>query len=197
MEQAQSEILIESAYLILTDRQLQAVSDMADRKLDIAALTNSLATNDLVTNHSGYARWRRAMLEQGIELHELRPDAPACQHWVAVNAACQGGEVSLHSKAVVLDRQTLFVGSFNVNLRSIYLNGETALVIQSPELASSVAEDIRYAMEPDNSWRVELDSGQGLVWRSEDGNIDHEPEVGLWRRAMSRMLSWLPIEKYL
>ncbi|MBU2954317.1 phospholipase D family protein [Marinobacter sp. F3R08] len=197
VEEAQSEVLIESAYLILTDQQLQAIGDMADRTLDIAALTNSLATNDLVTNHSGYARWRPAMLEQGIELHELRPDAPACQHWVAVSAACQGGEVSLHSKAVVLDRKTLFVGSFNVNLRSIYLNGETALVIQSPELASSVAEDIRYAMEPENSWRVELDSAQGLVWHSEDGNTDHEPEVGFWRRAMSRMLSWLPIEKYL
>ena len=194
---ARSEILIESAYLILTDHQLSAMSDIGRGRLQVAALTNSLATNDLVTNHSGYARWRRAMLEQGIELHELRPDAPACQRWVAASAACEGGEVSLHSKAVVFDRETLFIGSFNVNLRSIYLNGETVLVIKSPELAGAVADDIRYAMEPRNSWRVELNGQDELVWRSEGQEVQHEPEVGFWRRAMSRMLSWLPIEKYL
>ena len=95
--------MIESAYLILTDNQLKAVDGIGNGRLEVAALTNSLATNDLVTNHSGYARWRRAMLEQGIELHELRSDAPACQRWVAASAACDGGEVSLHSKAVVFD----------------------------------------------------------------------------------------------
>jgi putative cardiolipin synthase len=197
VEDARSEILIESAYLILTDNQLKAVDGIGNGRLEVAALTNSLATNDLVTNHSGYARWRRAMLQQGIELHELRPDAPACQRWVAASAACDGGEVSLHSKAVVFDRETLFIGSFNVNLRSIYLNGETVLVIKSPELAGAVADDIRYAMEPRNSWKVELNGQQELVWRSEGQEVQHEPEVGFWRRAMSRMLSWLPIEKYL
>ncbi|MGC8121056.1 phospholipase D family protein [Marinobacter sp. VGCF2001] len=197
VERARSEILIESAYLILTDEQLQAVNDLGKSELEVAAVTNSLATNDLVTNHSGYARWRRAMLAQGMELHELRPDAPACKRWVEALAACDGGEVSLHSKAVVFDRNTLFIGSFNVNLRSIYLNGETALVIRSPELAGGVADDIRYAMEPVNSWRVDLNDSNELVWRSEGEDLYHEPEVGFWRRAMSRMLSWLPIEKYL
>ena len=98
---------------------------------------------------------------------------------------------------MVFDRETLFIGSFNVNLRSIYLNGETVLVIKSPELADAVADDIRYAMEPRNSWRVELNGQDELVWRSEGQEVQHEPEVGFWRRAMSRMLSWLPIEKYL
>ena len=98
---------------------------------------------------------------------------------------------------MVFDRETLFIGSFNVNLRSIYLNGETVLVIKSPELAGAVADDIRYAMEPRNSWRVELNGQDELVWRSEGQEVQHEPEVGFWRRAMSRMLSWLPIEKYL
>ncbi|WP_228128481.1 phospholipase D family protein [Marinobacter daepoensis] len=197
VENAGSEILIESAYLILTDEQLQALSQRRSGELDVAALTNSLATNDLVTNHSGYARWRRAMLEQGIELHELRPDAPACQRWVAAQEACKGGEVSLHSKAVVFDRETLFIGSFNVNLRSIYLNGETILVIRSPELAAAVADDIRYAMAPENSWQVVLNDRDELVWHQGAQTIPHEPEVGFWRRAMSRVLSWLPIEKYL
>ncbi len=197
LDEVQSEILIESAYLILTDDQLHQVSAVEERNVKVAALTNSLASNDLVTNHSGYARWRGAMLERGMELHELRPDARDCELWMPAASACSHGGVSLHSKAVVLDRKTLFIGSFNVNLRSIYLNGETALVIRSPELASAVARDIRFAMEPGNSWQVQLDSDGDMVWRSGDLEVHHEPEVGLWRRTMSRILSWLPIEKYL
>src|SRR5690554_7382467 len=150
IESARQEILIESAYLILADEQLNGLDNLGNQGLKVAGLTNSLATNDLVTNHSGYARWRREMLEQGFELYELRPHAPACKHWVASRPACEQGAVSLHSKAVVFDRETLFIGSFNVNLRSIYLNGETVLIIHSPELATAVAEDIRYAMAPEN-----------------------------------------------
>ena len=197
IESARKEILIESAYLILADEQLNGLDNLGNHRLKVAAITNSLATNDLVTNHSGYARWRRDMLEQGFDLYELRPDAPACKRWVANEQACDNGVVSLHSKAVVFDRETLFIGSFNVNLRSIYLNGETVLVIRSPKLAHAVAEDIERAMAPENSWRVSLNGQGSLVWQSRDGEVYQEPESGFWRRAASRMLSWLSIEKYL
>jgi putative cardiolipin synthase len=137
------------------------------------------------------------MLEHGMELYELRPDSPACRRWVAEDIACQRGGVTLHSKAVVFDRETLFIGSFNVNLRSIYLNGETILIIHSPEMAQTVADDIRYAMAPENSWQVSLNENGELIWQSGEESYDHEPQVGLWTRMKSRFLSWLPISKYL
>lgn len=191
------EILIESAYLILAEEQLKLL-DIDERKgLRIAALTNSLATNDLVTNHAGYARWRHYMLEQGLRIHELKPDAEACQQWLETDGFCSSGQVSLHSKSVVFDRSTLVVGSFNVNLRSIYLNGETVLIIHSPELAERVAREINSVMEPENSWEVSLDESGDMQWRSAEETYGSEPMVGWWRRAQSRFLSWLPIEKYL
>ena len=195
--QAETEILVESAYFVLADEQLEDLRDVVKPGLSILAITNSLASNDLVTNHSAYARWREEMLESGIELYELRPDAKGCEAWVSSQAACDNGAVSLHSKAVVFDQSTLFVGSLNVNLRSIYLNGETVLIIQSPEMAKAVAADIRHSMTPENSWQVTLDKGGDLLWRSSDQQVDHEPDVGFWRRAKSRFLSWLPLEKYL
>lgn len=196
-QSAGQEILIESAYLILTEEQLKLL-DVGDRQgLEVAALTNSLATNDLVTNHAGYARWRRYMLEQGISIYELKPGAEACQQWLNTDGFCSSGQVSLHSKSVVFDRETLVVGSFNVNLRSIYLNGETVLIIHSPELAERVAGDIRSVMHPRNSWEVSLDDNGDLQWRSDEESYTSEPTVGWWRRAKSRFLSWLPVEKYL
>ena len=198
VQQANSEILVESAYLNLGDRQLELMSDLNARKVKVAALTNSLATNDLITNHAGYARCRPEILSQGVELFEIRPDAEACKFWVESAQHGNHGSMSLHAKSVVIDRRTLFVGSFNINLRSIYLNGETALIIRSPELAERVADEIHLAMSKANSWQVTREPNGKLQWVSSDGVLcTHEPSVNWWRRLQSRFISLMPIEKFL
>ncbi len=194
---AQEEVLIESAYLILTHEQLAQFDDLQRRDVRVAALTNSLASNDLVTNHSGYARWRPEMLRQGLVIHELRPDPANCPVWLASGDFCTGGAVGLHSKSAVFDRKIVVIGSFNVNLRSIFLNGETLLIIHSPELAGRLAQDIDIAMAPANSWHVRLDDDGELSWQGVDGDHSREPAVGWWRRFTSSLLALLPIEKYL
>jgi len=178
VDQTESEILIESAYFILGADQLDVLARLRARGVRVAALTNSLASNDLVTNHAGYARWRPDMLAQGLELYELRPDAAACRVWIMATDYCdRGGRVSLHAKSAVFDRRTLYIGSFNVNLRSICLNGETVLIIHSPELAQRVAADIETGMAPDNSWQVSRDADGRLRWSSGTGTVwSHEPK---------------------
>jgi len=198
VQHANSEILVESAYLILGNKQLELMSDLNARNVKVAALTNSLATNDLTPNHAGYTRCRPELLSQGVELFELRPDAEACKLWVEPAEYCDHGAMSLHAKSVVVDRRTLFVGSFNINLRSIYLNGETALIIHSPELAEQVANDIRLAMGRPNSWQVTCDVNGKLQWVSSDEVLwNHEPAVNWWRRLLSRFISLMPIEFFL
>jgi putative cardiolipin synthase len=194
---SKSEVLIESAYLVLAERQLELVEELKARGVRVAAITNSLATNDVTANHAAYARWRPEMVQSGMELHELRPDAGACSLWIETPDYCRHGAVSLHAKSAVFDRKVLYVGSFNFNLRSAYLNGETVLVIYSPELAQRVAEDIELAMKLDNSWRVTDPDGR-LQWIYREGDIgDREPAVTWWRRFTSHLISILPIEKYL
>jgi putative cardiolipin synthase len=199
---ARHEILLESAYLILDAQTLAEAARLTAGGVGIRALTNSLASNDLVTNHSGYARNRRAMLESGLQLFELRPDAGACQRLVSTAGGCENGrEFSLHSKSMVVDRRTVYVGSFNINLRSTYLNSETALIIDSPVLAERIAASIEELMAPDSSWQVLRRSSGGLEWRTETaaGPVvrTHEPETGLWRRFQSRFYRMFPLEKYL
>lgn len=199
---AQREILLESAYLILNDGSLSEWAELTARGVSIRALTNSLASNDLVTNHSGYARHRKAMLESGMKLFELRPDAGACQRLIAATGGCtEGREFSLHSKSLVLDRRIVYVGSFNINLRSTYLNSETALIIDSPVLARQIAESIEELMAPDSSWQVLRSASGGLEWRTETASgpvlATHEPMTGFWRRVESRVYRLFPMEKYL
>jgi putative cardiolipin synthase len=196
------EILMESAYLILDDGSLAEVAKLAAGGVTIRALTNSLASNDLVTNHSGYARHRKAMLAGGIELFELRPDAGACQRLVTTAGGCTDGrEFALHSKSMVLDRRVVYVGSFNINLRSTYLNSETALIIDSPVLAERIAASIEELMAPDSSWQVLRSASGSLEWRTATASgpvvVTHEPMTGSWLRFKSRFFRMLPMEKYL
>ena len=199
---AREEILVESAYFILGDDSLAETARLHAAGVRLKTLTNSLASNDLVTNHSGYARRRSAMLDAGIELYELRPDAAACQKLVRTSRACEGAAgFSLHSKSLVVDRRVVYVGSFNVNLRSTYLNSEIALIVESPELAAQVAESINELQRPDNSWQVVRADDGGLEWRTErNGALVrewHEPMTSAWRRFQSRLLRLFPLEKYL
>jgi putative cardiolipin synthase len=199
---SEKEILVESAYFIITDEMLQRVDPLLEQNIRIRALTNSLVTTDVWTIHAGYTRNRKKMIQRGIELFEFRPDAASCRQLV-VNGQldCAGFLFSLHAKSVVFDRKVVYVGSFNLNPRSRYLNTETALIVHSPALAERIAQDIEENMQPENSWRVILNDAGKLEWHARTDGQDsvgtHEPQAGPWLRFKSYIFSLLPVEKYL
>ncbi|MGF1703275.1 phospholipase D-like domain-containing protein [Photobacterium makurazakiensis] len=195
--QADHEVLLESAYLIFDDRQLEDAQALSNNGIQIKALTNSMASNDLVTNHSGYAGRRRDMLDHGIQLFELKPDANLCEESTRDLSKCAPTTAyGLHAKSVVFDRRVSGIGSFNFNLRSTYLNTESLLVIENQSVAESLAEDIEQAMDEDNSWRLDLHEGE-VRWYSGSKSWESEPETGWWDRTKSGFLQLFPIEKYL
>ncbi|MEO8444448.1 MAG: phospholipase D family protein [Gammaproteobacteria bacterium] len=199
---ARQDILVESAYFILGDQSLAEAARLHAAGVRLRVLTNSLASNDLVTNHSGYARRRPAMLDAGIELYELRPDAAACRRLITLSRACDHGPAfSLHAKSLVLDRRVVYIGSFNLNLRSAYLNSETALIVSSPELALQLSASVDELLQPDSSWRVTRAPAGGLLWTTAvDGRTvqeSREPMTSTWRRFTSRVYRLFPLEKYL
>jgi len=195
--QSDQKILLESAYLIFDDRQLEALQILTRKGVEIKALTNSMASNDLVTNHSGYAGRRRDMLEQGIQLFELKPDTKLCEESTRDLSKCAPTSAyGLHAKSIVFDRRVAVIGSFNFNLRSTYLNTESLLVIESHRVAESLADDMEVAMNEENSWRLNLFEGK-IRWYSGEKIWENEPETKLSERIKSRLLQLLPIEEYL
>jgi len=195
--QSDQEVLLESAYLIFDDRQLEALQSLTRKGIQIKALTNSMASNDLITNHSGYAGRRWDMLDHGIQLFELKPDTNLCKASTRDIAKCAPTTAyGLHAKSIVFDKRIAVIGSFNFNLRSTYLNTESLLVIESNNVAQNLADDIEQAMNEDNSWRLNLFEGE-IRWYSGDKIWENEPETDLSERIKSRFLQLLPIEKYL
>ena len=201
LEQTSSRVLVESAYFTVMDEPLARVEALLQRGIEIDVLTNSLASTDVWTIHAGYTRNRKELLKRGVKLHEFRIDADSC-HTLVDNEDldCSRFRYSLHAKSVVFDRKVVFVGSFNLNPRSQYLNTETALIVHSPALAQCIADDIETNMSRANSWELGLDESGELQWRSEfDGElvtVGSEPQVGLWDRVKTYLLSFIPLEKY-
>ena len=156
-----------------------------------------MVSNDLVTNHSGYAGRRYDMLNNGIQLFELKPDTTLCNKSTRDLAKCAPTTAyGLHAKSAVFDRKLAVIGSFNFNLRSTYLNTESLLVIENKSVAENLADDMEQVMDEDNSWRLQLDEGN-IYWYSGQNKWEVEPETALSRRIKSRLLQLLPIEKYL
>lgn len=77
LDTLQSEILVESAYFVTQDKAVDAVKKLTERGIRARVLTNSLASNDVVAAHAGHAKRRKQLVESGMELYELRPDAGA------------------------------------------------------------------------------------------------------------------------
>jgi putative cardiolipin synthase len=195
--QAQHEVLLESAYLIFDERQLNDWRKLTLNGVVVKALTNSMASNDLVTNHSGYAGRRKEMLQQGIQLFELKPETPLCiQSTKDLSKCAPETAYGLHAKSIVFDRKLAVIGSFNFNLRSTYLNTESLLIIENDSIAQNLSDDMKVAMSDENSWSLNLHKGQ-INWHSGNKMWESEPETHLSERIISSFLQLLPIEKYL
>jgi cardiolipin synthase C len=194
---AQKELLIESAYFVLRDPAVQFATDLIERGVRIRVLTNSLASNDVAAAHAGYEKHRRELLQAGVELYELRPDAGQLRREWTVT----GGHsiAALHTKAVVFDRETVFVGSFNLDPRSADLNTEVGLLIDSPELAAQVTEFLNTGVSPENAYHVTLNERGRLRWTTEeDGRplvFRNEPDTRWWKRFVADVIKVLPIDQ--
>lgn len=195
------EILIESAYFIPDERTLAAIEMLRERGVDVTLLTNSLASNDVIAAHAGYAVKRRRLLELGVRLFEVRSRAARLASTISGTQA--GSQASLHSKAAVLDRSTVFIGTLNFDPRSLYINTEIGLIVESEALAREVASVIEQALDGSTSFHVRLEPqgpGGAIRWHasgSGDEVVTHEPEAGRLRRLLCWFYERIPLHHWL
>lgn len=158
----------------------------------VRIVTNSLAANDVAAVHGGYSRYRKKLLEGGVELWELKP-----QRAGAVESSLFGSSgASLHTKAVTADGEVLFVGSFNLDPRSVSLNTEQGVIVHDPGLAAQLQSLFSRMASGSRSWRVTLQEGR-LQWSDEFGDYDAEPVASGWRRFQAWLTRVLPVESQL
>ncbi len=192
---AQSELLITNAYIIPADRGVKAMDDLSKRGVKIKVLTNSLASHDVPAVNSHYKRWRKPLLESGVELYETRHDA-AIQPLVADTAPIKAEFMGLHVKALVVDRKRSYIGSMNLDPRSVGINSEMGAVIESPSLAKELAKQMERDMRPENAWQVQFDEHGKLRWVSGDTITTSQPARSQWQRIQDLFFMLFPADQY-
>lgn len=193
-----SELILISAYFVPGEYGMRYLTGKADAGVSVKLLTNSLEATDVPAVHGGYAPYRRALLEHGVQLFELRrqPGDPSASRGLSFQGSSNS---SLHSKAIVFDKRKTFVGSFNFDPRSVLWNTEVGVMVDSPKLAEYTRELAFQGMAPALSYQPRVEQGK-VVWVTEDNGqihtLDREPGDA-WRRFNAWISKAVGLEKML
>lgn len=192
IDEVEHDLLLVSAYFIPTPPLTSAIERATRRGVRVRIYTNSLGSNNHVSAHAAYVRHRPSLLEAGAELYELRSDAYSRELYM--DPAVADALLGLHEKGALFDSCCLFVGSANMDPRSLRLNTEVGLLIDSPELNAKLRQLLAVDLLPKNAWRVALDSNGDVEWIGEQGAQSHTPPASFYLRAQSWFFGLFPIE---
>jgi putative cardiolipin synthase len=191
-ERAESEILIFTPYFIPGKDGIELFRSLIDKGIRIVVLTNSLATNNHTSVHSSYSSYRKRLLQAGVELWEARVDAART---VRDDGSVELEHLTLHTKGIIIDRRYTFVGSLNLDPRSIDINTEMGVMIDSRDLAISLADNAERRI-PGLAYQLKLDDKNKISWHATiDGQQvveTREPQTSGWRRFQAWFLKIAP-----
>ena len=193
IEAADEELILVSAYLIPTPVLEQAIEQAEDRGVRVRILTNSLRSNNHVAAHSAYRHHLHRLVHHGAEVHEVRVFAKDRALYMAEPVSDK--HLGLHSKLLVIDDDLSFIGSANLDPRSLRLNTEMGLLIRSSEFNRLVREVIDLDFHQRNAWHLQQQQDGSLLWVADDTVLDQQPAESALQRLEDWFLSVLPIEE--
>lgn len=192
LQQAQSEVILFTPYFIPRKGGIELLRELTQKGVRVVVVTNSLATNNHTSVHSAYASYRKDLLRAGVELWEARVNA-------AQRTNADGSEelekLTLHTKGILIDRRWLFVGSLNLDPRSIDINTEMGVFIDSEEMAQQIiasgsvniprmAYQLRLGEDNKITWHATIDGEQVVETR--------DPLTSRWTRFKAWFLKIAP-----
>lgn len=139
MSQAEERVVFQSPYVVCNSWMYDRLTWLADTVPDIRILLNSVENGDNFVASSDYLRHKDEVAATGIQLYEY------------------DGGISNHGKSVLIDGDLSVVGSYNLDLRSTYLDTELMLVVQSEGLNQELDGYLK-AMEEDSRKIIDADT---------------------------------------
>jgi len=195
----QKELLIFSPYFVPGVEGTKNLSELSRSGVRVRILTNSLASTDVGIVHSGYSKYRHALLRAGVELYEVNKKF---DHHTRKEKKgdTRNARASLHAKSFVLDRKKVFVGSLNLDPRSIKENTEVGVMLTSEVLAEQMAEGFD-TIADEAAFRLELKKDEEgleyILWHGlengEQRTWGHDPHTSFWRRFFIGTLRFVPL----
>ncbi len=201
MAGVQKELIIFSPYFVPGKSGVAFLQQLRDRGVQVKILTNSLASTDVSIVHAGYSRYRKDLLRMGVSLYELNRNLSREERKALKEGSIGQSKSSLHAKCFILDRDTAFIGSLNLDARSVVQNTEIGVVFKSPVIAENIASGFDRRIDQ-IAFRLELrkdkDGSEHLLWHGlvegEEITFTHDPYTGFWKRLGVGFMRLMPIE---
>jgi putative cardiolipin synthase len=191
-DSALEEILIISAYLIPTPVLEGAIERAAARGVRVRILTNSIGSNNHLAAHSAYRNHVEQLMRKGAQLHEVRVDA--MERGLYILPPIDGKSLALHAKVLIVDQDRVFIGSANLDARSLRLNTEMGLLVTSEALNKELRQQVALDFSPAISWRLEFDDSGEVIWVSDEVVLTSQPALSPLQRIEDWFFSHLPLE---
>ena len=192
MRDARTSLDVISPYFVPGDKGSTGLVNTAKAGSQVRILTNSLAANDVAAVHGGYSRYRNKLLKGGVQLWELKPLAGGA----ADKSLFGSSGASLHTKGFSIDRKTLFVGSYNLDPRSTWLNCEQGVLVDSPPLVEQFRAIFEAQTAGSHAWRVTREAGE-LRWADDRGVVSKDPQTTFSQRFQAWFARVLRIDAQL
>jgi putative cardiolipin synthase len=195
IDRSREELILVSAYLIPTPELEAAIERAEARGVRVRILTNSLRSNNHLPAHSAYRNHLHRLIGHGADLHEVR--ARAKDRHMYMQSPVDDKKLGLHAKLILFDREHAFIGSTNLDPRSLHMNTEIGIIIQSEELNARLREKLEIDFDRRNAWHLQIDSDGKVNWVADDAVLDELPVDTAFQRLEDWFISKIPIEKEL
>jgi putative cardiolipin synthase len=202
-DSSKKEIIIFTPYFVPRKSGVEDLKQLRSKGVRVRILTNSLASTNHSFVHAGYAKHRKNLLRAGVELYEVNIELLR-ENREGDNVDYGDVKTILHAKSFVFDREKVFIGSLNLDPRSIDHNTEIGVVLSSEQIANGLADwfDQNIARV---AFRLALETNdkgyEKIVWHGlKDGQeitSDKDPHTGFWLRFYVGFLGFLPIDSQL
>ena len=165
--QVKESVLIQSPYVILNRRTRRMMRKVNKRSpgFQVKVSTNSFGAADHLETYSANYRLRTKVIRGlGYEIYEYKPNPEdlrislpnydELQERAEQEGLKRPPYLSIHSKTFVFDDETAYIGTYNLDPRSFYVNGECGIFVQNKEFVQDIKQRLIHDMAPGNSWVI-------------------------------------------
>ena len=200
ISEANTDVLLVSPYFVPGEVGMAALQKVRDRGVKVTLITNAVGVNDEPLASAAYATYRVRMLRMGIDIYEVSSQGLHANK--DVETVIKRDSIGRsHAKIVVIDSDTTFVGSMNMDLRSSRENTEMGMFVHSHQLSQQVISLLN-GIRSSGTYHLSLASdGKTLEWTAMENGTEviykSEPEVSFGTRLKMWFLAPLVSEKML
>jgi putative cardiolipin synthase len=192
---AKRKVLLISPYFVPGTDVTERMTGLVNQGVTVGVVTNSLAANDVFAVYGAYRHYRDTLVRGGVAVYELRAQGHPASSLFGSSGA------SLHTKAYSVDDTRGYIGSFNLDARSAYLNTEMGVVFDDAALAKAVREEYLRLANPELSYWMYVGKDGAPRWldRATKPPTLHEkePDTTTMQRFSAHATGWLPLESQL